>query len=86
VADRVVEVRWSFRSLPADCPPAKLQISIVANVPHATPTGRFVTVSGLTGSVTLRYPDFLPPPDLAIAHAWTRDGRPGGNARILITQ
>jgi hypothetical protein len=69
--ERLVEVTWSFHSLPADCLPLQVQLGIVAT-DGGTPTTKFVTVKGVTGSAQLRYPDFLPPPNVALGTSYSR--------------
>jgi hypothetical protein len=53
-------------------PPRGLYVGIVAISADAdaTPSTRFATVKGLTGSVQLRYPDFLPTPNVALAYSF----------------
>jgi hypothetical protein len=94
--ERLVEVTWSFRSLPADCRPMGVEVGIVAT--DATPTTKFLTVKGLTGSAELRYPDFLPRPNVALAYSFYKgsvtfqSGKTRSvllqsrNARVLIRQ
>jgi hypothetical protein len=70
--ERLVEVTWSFHSLPPDCRPTRLRVGILATDAGAGAASKFVTVKGLTGSVQLRYYDFLPPPNLALANSLYR--------------
>jgi hypothetical protein len=60
-------------------------VSIVANdSPGATPTTVTVPFTGDTGAATLRYPDFLPPPDVALASAVMARGPRSRTAKVLI--
>jgi hypothetical protein len=82
---RTVEVSWWFEEVPRDCRPASILVSVVANdAPGATPTTVSVPFTGQTGATTVEYPDFLPPPDVALASARTVWGRSGRTARVLI--
>jgi hypothetical protein len=93
LGERTVELRWSFRSLPPDCRPTLVKVGIVATYADAGAVTKFVNVKGLTGSVQLRYYDFLPPPNVALANSLTQGTLSGKtrklwfqsrNARILI--
>ena len=85
VSTRTVELSWRFDEVPSDCRPAGLLVSVVANdAPGATPTTVSVPYAGTTGSATLEYPDFLPPPDVALATAVTEEGARSRTARVLI--
>lgn len=85
VSARTVELSWRFDEVPSDCRPAGLLVSVVANdAPGATPTTVSVPYAGTTGSATLEYPDFLPPPDVALATAVTEEGARSRTARVLI--
>lgn len=76
---------WWFEYVPKDCRPAGLLLSIVANdAPHANPLTVTVPFTGDTGVATLRYPDFLLPPDVALASAVMADGRRSRTAKVLI--
>jgi hypothetical protein len=82
---REVELAWSFSELPRDCRPTKLLLSIVANdAPSATPTNLGVDVDAASGTARIEYPDFLPPPDVAMASAYTRAGHRSRLAQVLI--
>ena len=60
-------------------------VSVVANdAPGATPTTVKVPFTGQTGATTLEYPEFLPPPDVALASALTALGRRSRTAKVLI--
>lgn len=68
VSARRIEVSWWFDEVPMDCRPASMLVSIVANdATGATPTTVSVAFTGNMGATTLDYPDFLPPPDVALA-------------------
>jgi hypothetical protein len=85
VSARTVEVSWWFEHVPTDCRPAGMLVSIVANdSPGATPTTVTVPFTGDTGAATLRYPDFLPPPDVALASAVMERGPRSRTAKVLI--
>ena len=87
VSEREIELRWSFRSLPDDCRPALVRLSIVATYADAGTVGKFVTVNGLTGTARLRFYDFLPPPNVAVATSVTHRGKlwlQSCDTRILI--
>lgn len=85
VSARVVELSWWFEDVPSDCRPAQMLVSIVANdASGATPTTVTVPYTGSTGAATLRYPDFLPPPDVALASAVMARGPRSRTAKVLI--
>ena len=85
VAEREVVIEWTFRSLPRDCTPESVRLSIVANADvGATPTNQVYEVDGKSGSARLRYPEFLAPPDVAHASASTEDGTRSRTTSVLI--
>lgn len=85
VSARTVEVSWWFEEVPKDCRPASMLVSIVANdATSATPTTVSVPFTGKTGAITLEYPDFLPPPDVALASALMVRGERSRTAKVLI--
>jgi hypothetical protein len=85
VSARTVEVSWSFEDVPMDCRPASMLVAIVANdAPGATPTTVTVPFTGRTGATTIDYPDFLPPPDVALASALMARGERSRTAKVLI--
>lgn len=85
VSVRTVELKWWFEDVPGDCRPETMLLSIVANdAPSATPTTVTVPFSGRTGSATVSYPDFLPPPDVALASAVMARGERSRTARVLV--
>lgn len=82
---RTVKVSWRFEEVPIDCRPASMLVSIVANdATGATPTTVTVPFTGETGATTIDYPDFLPPPDVALASAVMAQGRRSRTAKVLI--
>jgi hypothetical protein len=85
VSARTVELKWWFEDVPSDCRPETMLVSIVANdAPSATPTTVVVPFTGSTGSATVSYPDFLPPPDVALASAVMARGERSRTARVLV--
>ena len=85
VSDRVVEVSWEFEEVPGDCRPTSMLVSIVANdATGATPTTVTVPFTGQAGSTTVEYPEFLPPPDVALASAVMTRGERSRTAKVLI--
>lgn len=86
ISDRQVELTWWFESLPDDCRPAAVLLSIVANdVPGSLPWNEELEVTGLQGSFILEYPEVAPgSPEVAMAVAYMADGHRSRTARILI--
>jgi hypothetical protein len=85
ISDREVRLEWSFRTLPQACRPAAVLLSVIANDDvRATPTNRQVLVAERMGATRISYPDFLAPPDVAMASALMRDGRRSRTVRVLI--
>lgn len=86
VTEHTTRLEWSFQQLPDDCSPVWLLLAVVAGTDvNATPTvERDVEVSGLSGSMEVTYPDFLPAPDVARAAAYLADGRSSRTASVLI--
>jgi len=85
VSERSVEVSWWFEEMPDDCRPLSMLVSIVANdATLATPTTVTVPYSGETGTTIVEYPDFLPPPDVALTSAVTPRGERSRTAKVLI--
>jgi hypothetical protein len=83
---RLVEATWSFRDTPDDCRPAYLLLSVDANESDlATPTTTKVRVSGKEGTTRISYPSFLPPPDVAVASAFTASGVRSRDTKVLIS-
>jgi hypothetical protein len=75
VSLRTVALAWSFETLPENCRPEALTLGIVTNrSTRATPTTRYVPISGLTGTKRITYPSFLPPPNVAMARAVMENG------------
>jgi hypothetical protein len=85
ITKQTTRLEWSFRDLPADCrPEAVLLLVRNGSDPRATPTSKQVQVRDVTGSTEISYPDFLPPPDVAIASAYSRQGLRSRTASVLI--
>lgn len=85
VSERSVEVSWSFEEVPDDCRPVSVLVSIIANdAPTATPTTVTVPDSGETGTTTVDYPEFLPPPDVALGSTVMARGQRSRTAKVLI--
>lgn len=85
VSTRGVEVSWRFEDVPGDCRPVTMLVSIVANdATGATPTTVEVPFSGQNGTTMLEYPEFLPPPDVALASAVMKRGQRSRTAKVLI--
>jgi hypothetical protein len=85
VSERSVEVSWRFEEVPDDCRPVSVLVSIVANdAPSATPTTVTVPYSGETGTTTVDYPEFLPPPDVALGSTVMARGQRSRTAKVLI--
>jgi hypothetical protein len=84
---RKVRLEWSFQSLPDDCRPTRVALSVVANSDaDATPTTVDAEVNGKQGTKEITYPDFLPPPDVALASAYTREGYRSRTVSVLISR
>jgi len=78
-------LEWSFRDLPNDCRPVAMLVSVVAGEdPRATPTTQQVKIRGVSGSKEIEYADFLPPPDVARASAYSREGYRSRTVSVLI--
>jgi hypothetical protein len=85
VSTRSVEISWRFEEVPDDCRPVSMLVSIVANdATGATPTTVTVPYTGETGTTTVDYPEFLPPPDVALASAFMAQGERSRTAKVLI--
>jgi hypothetical protein len=85
VSKRSIEVSWRFAEVPRDCRPVSMLVSIVANDDTgATPTTVTVPYTGQTGTTMLEYPEFLPPPDVALASAVMSRGERSRTAKVLI--
>ena len=84
-SERTIRLSWRFEAVPEDCRPALMVVSVVANdAPGATPTTVRVPYTGREGATTVTYPDFLPPPDVALASAAMESGRSSRTAKVLI--
>lgn len=85
VTEHTTRVEWWFRDLPADCRPVAILVAVRNGTdPRATPTTKQVEVQGVTGSTEITYPDFLPPPDVANASAYSREGHSSRTMTVLI--
>ena len=85
VSPRRVQLSWWFDEVPSDCRPVAMLVSIVANdATGGTPTTVTVPFTGQTGTATVEYPEFLPPPDVALASSVMAQGQRSRTARILI--
>jgi hypothetical protein len=85
VSTRTVRLAWSFATLPDDCRPEFVLLSVVAQADlKATPTNKDVPVNGKSGVAEITYPDFLDPPDVAHASAVTREGVRSRTVTVLI--
>jgi hypothetical protein len=83
VSEREVDVSWSFTDLPADCRPIGVLVSVTASDAQS-PTNEEAWVVDKDGTERVTYPDFLPPPDVAMASAYTLDRRRSRVVRVLI--
>ncbi len=85
ITKRTTRLEWSFRDLPADCRPVAVLVSVRnGSDASATPTTKQVGVDDAKGSTEITYPDFFPPPDVAIASAYSRQGRSSRTVSVLI--
>jgi hypothetical protein len=83
VSEHTTRLEWSFRDLPDECRPVALLLSVVASR-RSTPTNQRVNVSTLAGTTEITYPDFLPPPDVALASAYSHEGHRSRTVFVLI--
>ncbi|MDQ3857908.1 MAG: hypothetical protein M3327_05595 [Actinomycetota bacterium] len=85
ITKRTTRLEWSFRDLPADCRPVAVLVSVRnGSDASATPTTKQAGVDDAKASTEITYPDFLPPPDVAIASAYSRQGRSSRTVSVLI--
>jgi len=85
VTKRTTRLEWSFDHLPDDCRPVSLLLAVNNDSsPRASPTTRQIDVDGVSGSVEIAYADFLPPPDVAHAAAYSDDGRSSRTTTVLV--
>lgn len=85
LSPRTILIEYSFRTLPADCRPSFVLLSVVANQSVvATPNTEQFPIHGLSGTHTLKYYSGYPPPDVAIASAGTRTGMRSRTVKVLI--
>jgi hypothetical protein len=87
ISSNEVELAWSFEGLSSDCRPTQLLLSVTASE-HvgATPTTRTIDVTTASGTTPIVYPDFLPPPDVAMASSLSADGHRSRLARVLVSR
>lgn len=86
VDSHTARVTWWFHDVPDQCKPIVIRVSIVAGTdPRATPLTKEIEINGAGGSVDLTYPDFLKPPDVAIASTLFNGGLKSPDARVLIS-
>jgi hypothetical protein len=83
VTEHTTRLEWSFRDLPDDCRPVELRVSVVATG-RSTPTNQDVKVTTAAGTTEITYPEFLPAPDVALASAYSREGRRSRTVSVLI--
>jgi len=85
LSPRTIRIEYSFRSLPDDCRPSFVLLSIVASRSvRATPNTEQFPIHGLSGKHTLTYYSGYPPPDVAIASAGTNTGSRSRTVEVLI--
>lgn len=85
VTKHATRLDWSFRDLPDDCRPVRILLSVVAGRDtRATPTTVAVPIHGPAGSHEITYAEFLPPPDVARASAFSREGYRSRTVSVLI--
>jgi hypothetical protein len=75
----VVRFTWSFASLPDECRPAQVLLT-VANEPPYTPWTVRVPVKAASGTSEVRLPEFIPPAEYALASA---QGIRGGRSPVV---
>ena len=85
VASRRVSIRWTMPSAPARCRPVHLLLSVVASGTTAAPTNLSLARAARRGKRMIAYPDFLAPPNTALASAYTADGRRSRTVRVAIS-
>jgi hypothetical protein len=83
VTEHTTRLEWSFRDLPDDCRPVVLRVSVVATG-RSTPTNQDIKVTTAAGTTEITYPEFLPAPDVALASAYSREGRRSRTVSVLI--
>jgi hypothetical protein len=85
LAKHTTRLEWWFDEVPDDCRPSEMLVSVVAGTSvNATPWTEHVDFTGATGNADLKYPEFLPVPDVARASAVLRDGRRSRVVSVLI--
>jgi hypothetical protein len=87
VTTRTTRLEWSFAELPDDCRPVQISLGVVnASDVGSTPTVRDFEVDGATGRAEITYPDFLPPPNVALASAYAQDGHRSRSVKVRIAR
>ena len=81
---RRIRVEWWFESLPANCRPVNILLSITTT--GSTPTNFPAKVSSIRGSAVIVYPAFLPLPETALASSYMKDGRRSRVSKVAITR
>ena len=85
VTVRTTRVEWSLGNVAAECRPRSLLVSVHASESKgATPTTEYVETRASSGNTEVVYPDFLPPPDVALVSALTADGRRSETVSVSI--
>lgn len=86
ITDRQVRVVWSFQTTPpADCRLKEMLISLdeTENL-NAVPVSERIDIEGTKGTLELTYPDFLPPPNIVLASAWSKQGHRSRTVAVKI--
>ena len=85
VTTHITRIEWFFRRLPDDCRPVRVLLTVRNGTdPHAMPASTEVEVHGETGTAEIAYRDFFPPPNVAHATAYSKDGHSSRSASVLI--
>jgi hypothetical protein len=85
VSARVVEFKWSFRSLPAKCRPVWILLSVLNARPY-TPTTVHVPVRGTNGTHRVKVAVFIPMAREAAASAVGARGQRSKLVRVPIAR
>ena len=85
ISKRTIRLKYTFGSLPRDCRPKFVTLGIFAShTDTATPHVEQFPIHAMSGKATLTYPDFLPPPDVALASADVGNGISSRTVKVLI--
>lgn len=85
IDSHTARLTWWFRDVPDECRPVIIRLSIVAGKDRrATPVTKELEINGKGGGTDLTYPEFLDPPDVAIASALSHGGLRSPTTRVLI--